>query len=86
MLRRNGPVVKSVESVLSPDGILPGANCTLRPSLAFSYIGTVTARHSSIGRQPKFAAWYTEWNYETFAEGATYIQLDGHYTGHRHTF
>jgi len=26
-------------------------------------IGSVTARHSSSGRQPKFAAWYTEWNY-----------------------
>ena len=33
------------------DGILPGANCTLRPSLAFSYIGIVTARHSSSKRQ-----------------------------------
>jgi len=31
---------------------LPGAKFTLRPSLAFSYIGTGTARHSSIGRQP----------------------------------
>jgi len=33
---------------------------TLRPSLAFSYIGSVTARHSSSGRQPNFAAWYKE--------------------------
>ena len=32
-----------------PDGILPGAKFTLRPSLAFSYIGSVTARHSSSG-------------------------------------
>jgi len=32
-----------------PDGILPGAEFTLRPSLAFSYIGSVTARHSSSG-------------------------------------
>jgi len=37
--------------LLSPDGILPGAKFTLRPSLAFSYIGSVTARHSSSGRQ-----------------------------------
>ena len=33
-------------------GILPRAKLTLRPSLAFSYIGNVTARHSSSGRQP----------------------------------
>jgi len=35
---------------------LPVAKFTLRPSLAFSYIGTVTAWHSSSGRQPHFAA------------------------------
>ena len=43
---------------------------TLRPSLGFSYIGSDTARHSSSGRQPNFAAWstwYKEWNYRTFA-------------------
>jgi len=64
---------------LPPDGILPRAKFTLRQSLAFSYIGTVTAWHSSSGRQPKFAAWYKEWNYRTFTEGATYIRLDGHH-------
>ena len=32
------------------DRILPGAKFTLRPSLAFAYIGSVTARHSSSGR------------------------------------
>jgi len=37
-------------------GILPGTIFTLRPSLALSYIGSVTARHSSSGRQPNFAA------------------------------
>jgi len=31
-------------------------------SLAFSYIGSVTARHSSSGRDPSFVAWYEEWN------------------------
>jgi len=46
--------------------------CHVRPSLAFSYIGSVTARYSSSGRQRKFAASYKEWNYGTFAEGATY--------------
>ena len=58
---------------LAPDGILLGAKFTLHPSLAFSYIRRVTARYSSSGRQPNFAAWYKEWNYVTFAEGATYI-------------
>jgi len=35
---------------LAPDGILPGAKFTLCPSFALSYIGSVTARHSSSGR------------------------------------
>ena len=35
-----------------PDGILPGAKFTLRRSLAFSYIGSVTVRHCSSGHQP----------------------------------
>ena len=30
--------------------------CVRRPSLVLSYIGSVTARHSSSGRQPNFAA------------------------------
>ena len=37
--------------------ILPGAKFTLRPpSLALANIGSVTARHSSSGREPNFAA------------------------------
>jgi len=71
--------------LLPPDGILPGSKFTLRPSLAFSYIGSVTARHSSSGRQRNFAASYKEWNYGTFAEGATYIRLGGHHVGYRPT-
>jgi len=47
-------------------GILPGAKFTLSPSLAFSYIDSFTAWHSSSGHQPKFAAWDKEWNYGTF--------------------
>jgi len=38
------------------NGILPGTTFTLRPSLAVSYFGSVTARHSSTGREPNFAA------------------------------
>jgi len=35
--------------LVASDGISPRANFTLCPSLAFSYIGSVTARHSSSG-------------------------------------
>jgi len=49
--------------LLPPDGILPGAKLTLRTSLALFHISSVTAQHSSSGRQPNFAAWYKEWNY-----------------------
>ena len=43
--------------VLPRNGILPGAKFTLRPpSLALSYIGSVTVRHSSSGYEPNFAA------------------------------
>ena len=62
-------------------------NITVRPRLAFAckLIGRVTARQSSSGRQPKFVAWYKEWNYGTFAEGAIYIRPGGHHVGHRPT-
>ena len=78
--------IYTFSGALGPDGILPGAIFTSRSSLAFSYIGSVTARHSSSGRQPNFAAWYKELNYGTFAEGATYNRLSGHHDGHRPTF
>jgi len=70
----------------APDRILPGAKFTLGPSLAFAYIGSVTARHSSSGRQPNFVASYKERNYGTFADGSTYIRQVGHHVGHRPTF
>ena len=38
--------------LLPPNGILPHSKLTLLPSLAFSYIGTVNALHSSSGRRP----------------------------------
>ena len=52
---------------LAPNGILQSAKFTLCPSLAFSCFGSVTVRHWSSGRQPNFAAWYSKWNYGTFA-------------------
>ena len=42
--------------LLPGNGILPGAVFRLHPSLALSYIGSVTARHSSSGRQQDFVA------------------------------
>ena len=56
---RPSPGLVHYRGLLLPDGILTGAKFTLRPSLAFFYIGSVTVRHSSSGRQPKFAACYT---------------------------
>jgi len=40
------------QRLLPPDRILPGPEFTLRSSLAFSYIGSITTRHSSSGHQP----------------------------------
>jgi len=69
--RRSTEVNQTLHDVwpwlLPPYGILPGAKFTVRPSLAFCNIASVNARHSSSGRQPKFAQWYKEWNYGTFA-------------------
>jgi len=72
--------------LLPPNGILPGAEFSLHPSLAFSYIGSVTAQHSSSRHHPNFAEWHKEWNYGTFAEGSTYIRQGGHHLGHWPTF
>jgi len=59
--------VYTFSGILHPDLILPGAKFTLHPNVAFSYIGSVTVRHSNSRRQPNFAAWCKEWNYGTFA-------------------
>ena len=53
---------------LAPNEILPAAKFTLRPSLAFSYIGGVTARHLVVGVSQTL---------RRLAEGATYIRQDG---------
>jgi len=62
---------------LAPNGILQGAKFTLRPSLAFSYIGSVSARHSNSGRQVNFAAWEKEGNYGTFAPRLRHLHSTG---------
>ena len=62
-----------------PKGILPSVKFTARLILALSYIGNVTVRHSSSGRQPNFAA---------LSRGppATYIRQGGHHIGHPPSF
>jgi len=50
------PLYAHFWGLLPRDGILPRAKFTLHPSLAFSYIGSINARHSSSGRQPNFVA------------------------------
>jgi len=75
MFRRllHGTLYISFQGLLPADGILRGAKFTLHPTLAFSYIGSVTAWHSTSGHEPGFAAWNKEWNYTTFIKGAVYI-------------
>ena len=53
--RRRSPEAKQTLHDVWPSPGLLGAEFTLRRSLAFAYIGSVTARHSSSGRQPNFA-------------------------------
>ena len=77
--------------LLSPNGIFSASKFTSRPSLAFSYIGSVTARHSSSGRQPNFEALYKEWNYGLslfviFNRGRHLYSEGGHHAGHGPTF
>jgi len=56
--------------LLPADGNSPRAIFTLRPSVAFFYI---LQRPSA----KLCGVVYKEWNYRTFAEGATYIRLGG---------
>jgi len=42
----------------------------LRSPILAALLHCTRARHSSIGREPNFAAWYKEWNQGTFIEGA----------------
>jgi len=53
---RAGTLYIHFRRLLPRNGTLPGAKFTLHPSLALCYIGSVTARHSSSGHQPNFAA------------------------------
>ena len=63
------------------NGILSGAKFTLRPSLALSYIGSVTAWHSS-----HTVVWDKEGSSElSLLFCTTYIRKGSHHVGHRPT-
>jgi len=67
---------------LAPDRILRHAKFTYAFFLYWQHYCTALQQRG----QPNFAVWYKEWNYQTFAEGTTYIWLGGHTVGHRPTF
>jgi len=69
--------------LLSPREFCQGQNSLCGQVLRSHILATL---HSSSGRQPNFAAWYREWNYCTFTEGATCFRQGGHHVGHRPTF
>jgi len=70
--------IYTFQGLLLSNRILSGAKFTFRPSRSFSYIGSVTARHSSTGRQPNFAVFSRRRH--------LYIRQGGHHVGHRPTF
>jgi len=63
--------IYTFQGLLLSNRILSGAKFTFRPSRSFSYIGSVTARHSSTGRQPNFAVFNP--TLRCSAEDTTYI-------------
>jgi len=66
---------------------LPGAKFTLHPSVAFSNIGSVTARHSSSGcSQTLWRGTRKGTTKLLLLVCATYILLGGHHVGHWATF
>ena len=74
--------------LLPRDGILLSAKFTLRPTLAFSYIGSVTARHWSVGVSQTLRR--GRWNGITelsllviFNRGRHLYSEGGHHVGHR---
>ena len=74
--------------LLPRNGILPGAIFTFRPSLAFSYIGSVTARHSitpAVGVRQTLQRG-TRNDITELSQRAPPIRMGGHRVGHRPTF
>ena len=78
--------------LLPLDGILPGAKFTSRPSLAFSYIVSATARHSNSGRQPNCGVVqgmelrkFRRWHHLYLAAGAAIMWGIGPHSSFRYT-
>ena len=71
--------------LLPPGIILPGAEFTLHPSLLFSYIGSITARDSSSGRQPNCGV-VQGMELRNFRRGRHLFRLGSHHVRHRHAF
>jgi len=57
----------------------------LRRPTSKSWVRQYWQRYCTALHQPNFAASYKEWNYGTFAQGATFIQQGGYHFGHRST-
>ena len=77
--------------LLPPNGILTAASRLASKSCVSLYKHrSVTARHSSSGRQPTFVAWYNLQGMELRnfhrGQGATNMRLGGHHVGYRPTF
>jgi len=77
--------VYTFSGALAPDGILPGATIAVYVQVLRSPVLEALLHGSPAAGAPKFAAWYKEWNYGTFAEGAIYVRPGGHHVGHRPT-
>jgi len=73
---------------LPPDRILPRAKFALRPGLAFSYIGSVTARLTALRQRAsaKLCGVVQGMELWNFRRGATYIWLCGHDVRNQPTF
>ena len=71
-----------------PDGILPFATCKIHftKSCVLLYWQRYCMAFQQRASAKLCGVVYKEWNYRTFAEGATYIRLRGHHAGHRPTF
>jgi len=67
----------TIYTFLGALGPFPDAKITLHSSLAFSYIGTNTARQLSSVRQPNFAMCNKEQNYGTFTPRLCHLYLAG---------
>ena len=72
--------------LLPPDVILPPQNALYVQLLCSPILATLLHSASAAGVSQTLRRDNKEWNYGTFAEGATYIWLGNHHIGHWPTF